>query len=348
MKLDRPWLPVLFLALPGVALGCIWDSDTLARELKGKPSLLEVISGRFERNPPEYYEMRLARVTQALTASPDNLNYYDDAGAACDRLHRSAEAIWWMERKRTALVTAAESPEKTNHLYRYHANLGTFMAHQWLGEGAKNETIDQVRQARAHIAKAIEINPSAHFGREKYQLKALDWIIEIRTRTTPYTNSDLDRDPRSFLFFDRTDIPVHMGAKSKLDPEISDAVEGISGLIYLGAAWESVDVFYALQTALQASGDNWLAALAQQRRLELQSQGRRSLFEETKNSPQFRPVNFVKSGPREDAFFKKARVESDSWQKERTRYMIERFKSGLHPDTDADFWKDFRYVTPPP
>lgn len=348
MKLDRPWLPVLFLAMPAAALGCIWDSDTLARELKGKPALLDVITGRFERNPPEYYEMRLARVTQALKASPDNLNHYDDAGVACDRLHRSAEAIWWMERKRTALISTPDSPEKTTHIYRYHANLGTFLAHQWIGAGARTEDIEQMRQARAHIAKAIEINRDAHFGREKYQLKALDWIIEIRTRTTPYSDSDRLFDFRSFLFFDCTVDPMKRGPSSKLPPEISDAVEGISGLIYLGAAWESVDVFYALQTALQASGDNSLAVLAQQRRLELESQGRRSLFEETKDSPQFRPVTYIKSDTREVTFFKDARAESDAWQKERTQYMIERLRLGLHPDTNADFWKDFKYIRTSP
>ncbi|MEO1130378.1 MAG: sulfatase-like hydrolase/transferase, partial [Planctomycetota bacterium] len=43
------------------------------------------------------------------------------------------EAIAWMERKHKQMQSAAE--EDANHLYRYHANLGTFLVHQWLRQG---------------------------------------------------------------------------------------------------------------------------------------------------------------------------------------------------------------------
>ena len=64
------------------------------------PEVVAVLTGRFERNPPLFYEMRLERVTDHLQSHPEDLAAYDDAGVACDRLGRGDEAISWMEKKR--------------------------------------------------------------------------------------------------------------------------------------------------------------------------------------------------------------------------------------------------------
>ena len=79
--------------------GCGWDRDTLAREASGFPGITEIITGRFERPPALFYEMRLERVARKLESDPDNLGLYDDACVACDRLNRQDEAIVWMEGK---------------------------------------------------------------------------------------------------------------------------------------------------------------------------------------------------------------------------------------------------------
>ena len=76
------------LALSAAVCGasaCMWDSDTLAMEAKGLPDAVRVISGRFERNPPLYYEMRLNRVTKELRTRPNDLDLYDDAGVSAAR-----------------------------------------------------------------------------------------------------------------------------------------------------------------------------------------------------------------------------------------------------------------------
>src|SRR5206468_4198555 len=54
------------LAVTQPSLACIWDSDTLDRELKKFPGIEQVITGRFERNPPLYYQMRLTRASQEV------------------------------------------------------------------------------------------------------------------------------------------------------------------------------------------------------------------------------------------------------------------------------------------
>lgn len=100
------WFPLLLTVLvlvPAAGRACIWDRDTLEHEAKGLPDVVQVITGRFERNPPLFYEMRLRRVTAVLRARPDDLAAYDDAGAACDRLGKGDDALAWMAKKRARL-----------------------------------------------------------------------------------------------------------------------------------------------------------------------------------------------------------------------------------------------------
>src|ERR1700712_637402 len=93
----------LILLLPSAVFACLWDRDTPADEAKGLPEVVAVLTGRFERNPPLYYRMRLDRVAKSLEAHPDDLAAYDDAGVACDRLGLGDEAVSWMEKKKARL-----------------------------------------------------------------------------------------------------------------------------------------------------------------------------------------------------------------------------------------------------
>ncbi|HEY0072633.1 MAG TPA: hypothetical protein VGB77_00935, partial [Abditibacteriaceae bacterium] len=138
-------LVLAFLAPLPSTHACLWDSDTLSTEAKGLPGTLEIITGRFERNPPLFYEMRLKRVTQEITAQPQKLELYDDAGVACDRLHKGNQAIAWMAKKRAQLKPY---PQDKEHWYRYHANLGTFQAHRWLRGGADRKKLHEMKTAR--------------------------------------------------------------------------------------------------------------------------------------------------------------------------------------------------------
>src|SRR5690606_12298956 len=114
----------LLVGLPDSAGACLWDRDTPAEEASGIPEVVAVLTGRFERNPPLYYQIRLARVTTHLQSHPDDLAAYDGAGVACDRLGLGDEAILWMDRKRVRLEKLdAAVPEVREHRYRYHARL---------------------------------------------------------------------------------------------------------------------------------------------------------------------------------------------------------------------------------
>ncbi len=336
-------LYVLFLAALlslSPAHACLWDSDTLATEAKGLPDVVQVITGRFERNPPLFYEMRLARVSKEIQSQPAKLELYDDAAVACDRLHRSREAIVWMAKKRAQLKPF---PQDKEHWYRYHANLGTFQAHDWLRSGANRKNISQMKSARDHIARAIKINPDAHFGREKYQLMAMEWII---------------KPPKNM-----TVIPDFLGLSSKIDgfptsgPKTQrEAIRGLCGLITLGAAWESVDVYHALEFALTLDRESSVAHLANLRIAELLRDGRHTLYPGATRDDEHSMVNseFLNLPPQEDmgwketdAAFMYLRREADEWQAKRTAYMVEHLKAGRHPDTDATFWTAWKDYGPP-
>src|SRR6478609_1832332 len=120
------------LGLPLSVAACLWDRDTPYDEAKGMPEVIAALTGRFERNPPLYYSMRLDRVAYHLRSHPDDLEAYDDAAVACDRLGRGDEAIAWMEKKRARLEALDPSRGDLKEArYRYHANLGTFLVHRW-------------------------------------------------------------------------------------------------------------------------------------------------------------------------------------------------------------------------
>jgi tetratricopeptide (TPR) repeat protein len=147
---------VAAVLVPATAVACLWDYDTLRMERSRFPSILELITGKFLRHTPEFYQWRINDRLRKLQSDPDNLSYYDDLAVAYEKTGQRAKAI------ETILVKDNKKPG----LYETEANLGTFlMLDGKLEEGLK------------HIDAALRINPDAHFGREKYQKMLAEYII---------------------------------------------------------------------------------------------------------------------------------------------------------------------------
>jgi tetratricopeptide (TPR) repeat protein len=323
-------LIALSTLFPSACRACLWDDDTLRTEARGLPGLAEILTGRTERNPPLYYQMRLERVTAQLAADPDNLAAYDNAAVACDRLGRSDEAIEWMARKRAALNRNPDS----EHEYRYLANLGTFHAHRWIRAGADPEDMADLETAKDLIADAIELNPDAHFGREKYQLLAIEWLL----------------NPVSISIWHPT---LLKGANANIDlknkSEAKDAIEGLTGLMVLGDAWESFDILEALYDAIAGMQHASLARVAVLRLAELRTQGKTSLHPDW--DPELMPPvsRYIPRNEEDiDAWFTEARSEADAWRSVREQYMLAKLQAGEHPDTHPDFWNDWKSPSNPP
>jgi hypothetical protein len=346
-------LSLLALLVARSALACLWDDDTAAMEARGMPEVGEVIVGRFERNPPLYYEMRLSRAEARSREDARALEAYDNAGVACDRLGRGDDAIAWMARKKAALDgLPRDAPATTEHLYRYLANLGTFHAHRWVRKGARRDDLEDLRRSRELIRAAIELNPNAHFGRERYQLLAIEAMLRDPPAPDPTafaTGTFLEQPgwtEREHALF------LHFGAIRPNDTlqklGYGDAIQGLAGLVALGSAWESVDVFYALALVLQLDGRSSLSYLAMRRVEELVAAGQQSLVPSGPGRDRPRGAEGYLDEPlkpevvaRLDRYFAEARASADRWHAQRETFMTERLRAGRHPDTDAGFWKGF-------
>lgn len=319
------WVMIATLIAVEPVRACLWDRDTLAAEAAGLPGVIDVIVGRFERNPALFYEMRQKRVAAQIEKDPGKLALFDDAGVACDRLGRHDEAIAWMDRKRAVLD---ETPN-AEHEYRYLANRGTFYVHRWFAAGADRSDMADLKKARELIARAIALNPDAHFGREKYQLIAIEWIID------PMATLDEEGAARY-----REDGDVPALGRVLMENDVADVVvEALSGLIVLGAAWESVDIYQALSIQLDGLGHASLSRLAEARVTELRRAERTSVVDLSQHSvPRYRGVEHKQVV---DGFYADARATTDQWHSSRTAYMMARLERGEHPDTHPEFWNEW-------
>jgi tetratricopeptide (TPR) repeat protein len=364
-------LAALLVASPLCA--CLWDGDTLAQESAGLPDVKAIIVGGFPRNPPLYYEMRLERAAGLLKTRPDDLDAYDDAAVACDRLGRSDEAIEWMSKKAAALERMNYQPKahaQPNHKYRYLANLGTFNAHRWFKNGAKRDAMDDLPRARDLIKQAIAENPDAHFGREEYQLRALEWVIQgepfvpskgaaaDRWSKLPYETREKlalpGQLPNLLGITHQQAVRIH-DDDSNLDKlGLKGAIEGLCGLIIMGNAWESVDVFYALAMALQTTGRSSFAYMAVLRVLALVDAGRNSIvpgaptgrelraaIEESETGIGLFADRLENRGSVVEAEYEVLKANAEKWTYARNEYLLAKLKAGEHPDTQPEFWKAF-------
>ncbi len=162
----RAWPRLLLLAAlvaPGPAQACIWDSDTLDDEIRGLPeAYVLVVTDRWHRHGEAYYRHRLATLPRRLEAHPDDLAAYDDLAVAHERLGDRDAAVALMDRKLAVLETRPDA----EHLYRAYANRGTFHAHA-----------GRYDDALADLEKALALNPDAHFGRERYQVEVIRYVM---------------------------------------------------------------------------------------------------------------------------------------------------------------------------
>jgi hypothetical protein len=306
---------------------CLWDSDTIRIESAGKLDIVHAIVGRFERNPPLYYRMRLERVSKEVTSTPDKLELYDDAAVAADRLHDHDTAIAWAKKKHSVLMRLDPKREsQKEHWYRYFANLGTFKAHKWLREGMNEDRVSEVKSARAAIGEALAINPDAHFGREKYQAGVLDYVLYLQEKR---------EYPRTF-----DEFLSNLG-------EPQEAAKGLAGLVVLGDAWKSVDIFRALEMKLFLSKDRalaYLAALRTQELLELGLKPRLGMAGGITHAGGPAPSVAVNEHHRSE--FKKLRTNADTYHRNREQFMLVKLGKGQHPDTHPDFWSGYEEVPP--
>ncbi|RYG23207.1 hypothetical protein EON82_14735 [bacterium] len=304
---------VLFvLVAPTLLRACINDRDTLGFELRNRPDAQMALTGRFERNPPLYYQMRVARLRAKGQLSPAE---NDDLAVALERLGKSEEAL---------RVLTMAGRRTGDEKYRFFANRGTFRAHRWLRRGTKRSEMHELKVAENDIARALKINPNAHFGREAVQLEVMRWLGRRR-------------DPGEYG-----------GLGGWLDGRVKavDPIRGLAGLIMLGNAWESPDVAIAIAELGNGSEETFsIGEMAHARYQELLSKGKKPLDPAAaKQSLEHLLLDQTPPAgePPVKESFRKLRDEAEDWHRARTQYMVARLEKGRHPDADPSFWSDWK------
>jgi hypothetical protein len=278
-----------------------------------------------------------------------------------------------MDKKKAQLDTLADSDaSKKQHLYRYLSNQGTIYYHRWLKNGASRKDLADVQKALDLLAEAIRVNPQAHFGREKYQVMAMEWILKPQKELITI---DVSSDGGGDTF---NVIPGFIKDVSKRDEALlkryPDAARGLAGLIALGSSWENVDVFHNLALVLRLlHGKVALSAMASLRTAELIAQGKKSLYPSSSDSSglgfplasyHFEPRNWkeiqrlfgpitrqqykeMKGKTNIEKEYSVLRKEAEDWHSARTVYMMAQLQAGKHPDTHPDFWSQFQEPAQP-
>ena len=157
----KRWLILALLMLsPGAVWACLWDYDTLRQERARFPSALELMTGKFLRHSPAFYEWRVRDRLARLQENPDDLSLRDDLAVAYHKIGRNDQAIG------ICIEMLRVQPGR----YETLSNLGTF----YILDG-------DLQKGLTFIDQALEINPDAHFGRERYQ----KWLVEYALSRFP-------------------------------------------------------------------------------------------------------------------------------------------------------------------
>ena len=126
---------------------------------------MELISGFFLTHGPEFYYWRIQDREKQLEQNPDSLPLYDDLAVAYDKLGYHSRAV------SLAQLAELKDPQR----YETLANLGTFYIHD-----------GQLRKGLDYLQKALQVNPDAHFGRERYQQLLVEYLISVGCQDSMY------------------------------------------------------------------------------------------------------------------------------------------------------------------
>ncbi len=140
----------------------------------------DVLHERFEKHGRAWYEHRNRLNLQRLNSLPESDSgrwpILDDLAAGLDRLDRPDEAVELMRGK---LSHQQELGLTGRDLYTSYANLGTFLIHAsakaaFAGDA---EAVARFAEGVELVKKSVEVNPEAHFGRERWQAIIAEFLL---------------------------------------------------------------------------------------------------------------------------------------------------------------------------
>lgn len=209
-------LVIAMLSSGPLAVACLWDQDTRSMEEQQFPDTLALITGGFLRHSPDFYEWRIKQRQKDIKQNPDNLELYDDLAVAYEKTGDTAKAIEITE----------ELLQRDPKRYETIANLGTFYIHN-----------KELERGVEYIDKALEINPDAHFGRERYQKYVVQYVLskQVDGKLTLPLDSDFRGPASDQVGFTKFLFELVQPADQKArDAEVAKAVKGVTGMMHFG------------------------------------------------------------------------------------------------------------------
>jgi hypothetical protein len=171
----------------------------------------DVLTERYARHGREYYTERNRGDREDLARLPPGGPWdaaSDDLAAGLDRLGDADGAVRVMRDK---LASQTERGTAEGGLYSTYANVGTFLVHANIRAAQSGDTAakERLREGLDSIRKAIQVKPDAHFGREQWQVAAVEFMLAameqpslMRTFDMIGDRLDAEFDPRQRRVFD--------------------------------------------------------------------------------------------------------------------------------------------------
>ncbi|OWU65645.1 MAG: hypothetical protein CBB60_003660, partial [Armatimonadetes bacterium Cent15-Ar3] len=256
---------------------------------------------------------------------------------AYDRIGKHDEAIATIRKERALLDKPGVNPltevkdelvpnaPPVNHRYTVEANEGTFLIHRWISNGGNPKNLTDAVEAEKHIAKAIEINPDAHFGREFAQLYCVRAILK---------GAKEGDWKRNF-----TENLIAIADRDKVDHKALR--KGIAGMMVLGNAWNSPIMLNAMEKIVP--DDLQTALFLQLRAGELKGYYGFSKYPLASTGVFFAGHHFEEF-KREAKLLSEIRQNAERFQANRKRFVLSQLAVGRHPDITPKFWLSLKDV----
>jgi tetratricopeptide (TPR) repeat protein len=328
-------LALATLSLADSAPACGWTWETYAAEAKSLPCVHDALVGYFPKHGEAYHRAVIDAVDYATSWAPAFTAGLDAKGIALMHLGRLEEARAVMS-KRLAVAPDA---------YPSHANLGTL--YTFTGEYEK---------ALEHVDRAMALEPKAHFGREKYHRKLVEFLRAVKADPNV-------RLTKNFLGVEPTPVDRTQGSRTRYEKAgfQDDAIDALVSMIAVYGAENLADIYFTLGELLALRGYPKLAFTAYKRASELKHPREkelgifRSLVLSTIKGPAAEPRRRI-PGPGgfdvfEDRpggyygiaeFYAGKRVEADGMRADYVRWEERQIKKGLAVWTEAGIEKIYK------
>ncbi len=141
----------------------------------------DTLHQRYPAHGIKWYEARIAATNIKLQALPsgskESWPLIDDLAVAWDRVGQPDQGVSLLRQK---LAEQQAAGLEDAELYTSYANLGTLLIHSNMPAATRGDTasVELVRQGLDMIRTSVRIKPDAHFGREVWQVRIVEFLLQ--------------------------------------------------------------------------------------------------------------------------------------------------------------------------